>query len=42
MPDADPENDESIYQGVRIVNAMQAGYASDDEYNAMLKELGVE
>ena len=42
MPDADPENDESVYQGVRIVNAMQAGYACDDEYNAMLKELGVE
>lgn len=41
MPDADPENDESVYQGVRIINAMQAGYACDDEYDRMLKELGV-
>ena len=40
MPDADPENDESVFRGVQIINAMQAGYACDDDYEAMLKELG--
>lgn len=39
MPDADPENDESVFRGVQMVNAMQAGYASDDEYERMLCEL---
>lgn len=42
MPNDDPEDDESMYRGVQIVNAMQAGYACDDDYNAMLKELGCE
>jgi len=40
MPNADPDDDESIYRGVQIVNAMQAGYACDEQYEAMLKELG--
>ena len=42
MPDADPENDESVFRGVQIINAMQAGYTCDEDYNAMLKELGCE
>lgn len=42
MPDADPDNDESVLRGVQIVNAMQAGYACDEDYEAMLKELGVQ
>lgn len=39
MPDADPGNDESVYRGVQMVNAMQAGYACDEDYEAMLAEL---
>lgn len=42
MPDADPDNDESVFRGVQMVNAMQAGYACDEDYEAMLAELGVE
>ena len=40
MPDSDPENDESVFRGVQMVNAMQAGYACDEDYEAMLRELG--
>lgn len=40
MEDADPNNDESVYRGVQIVNAMQAGYACEEQYEAMMKELG--
>ena len=39
MPDADPGNDESVFRGVQMVNAMQAGYACDEDYEAMLAEL---
>lgn len=40
MESADPNDDDSVYTGVQIVNAMQAGYACDEQYEAMLKELG--
>ena len=42
MPDADPENEESVYRGVQIVNGMQAGYACDEDYEKMLNELNKE
>lgn len=42
MPVNNPNDDDSIYRGVQIVNAMQAGYACDEDYEAMLKEMGVE
>ena len=42
MPDDDPENGDSVFRGIQMVNAMQAGYASDDQYEAMLTELGAE
>lgn len=40
MESADPNDDDAVYTGVQIVNAMQAGYACDEQYEAMLKELG--
>ena len=39
MESADPNDDDSVYTGVQIVNAMQAGYACDEQYEAMLSEL---
>lgn len=39
MLSTDPDDDDSVYTGVRLVNAMQAGYASDDEYLLLLKNI---
>lgn len=39
MESKDPEDDDSVYAGVRLVNAMQAGYGSDDEYLLLLKNI---
>ena len=37
MTSMNPEDMDSLYAGVRLINAMQAGYASDDEYLYLLK-----
>ena len=39
MESKDVNDDESVYCGVRLVNAMQAGYASDDEYLYLLHKM---
>lgn len=39
MPDANPENDESMYCGVTLVNQMMQGYASNDEYEKLYNHL---
>lgn len=42
MESADPDDDESVFRGVQIVNAMQAGYACDEDYERMLAHLAEE
>lgn len=39
IPDADPENDDSVYYGVMLINAMMQGYATEDEYQKLYDHL---
>jgi hypothetical protein len=35
----DPEDDESVYIGVTIIDALQPGYGADDDYLLLLKKI---
>ena len=39
MRSTDPENEDAVYYGVRLVNAMQAGYATNGDYMQMIWNL---
>lgn len=41
MESADPNDEDAVYHGVRLINAMMCGYASDDEYESLLKGIRI-
>lgn len=42
MESDDPEDDNAVYTGVTIINALQPGYGADDDYLLLLKKIDSE
>ena len=42
MESDDPEDDDAVYTGVTIINALEPGYGADDDYLLLLKKINEE
>ena len=42
MESDDPKDDDAVYTGITIINALQPGYGADDDYLLLLKKINEE